>query len=185
MNNIRIEADEAHAKVEELQTKIKHLEQSNLAKEHEITSLQHRNQLLEAEVEKLEAGIKEAKAVAEESRQHGTQNEALQRRLQLLEEEAEEADKNLKETNDKCVTRLSSFILSIFWAHILFGNVDLEYLADMFQSSDYVKLTSKLDITSERLWPWRLSGTSGKQNLKKCIRRTLRLSRSCKSCKIL
>src|SRR2546423_6863345 len=109
MNNLRVEADEAHLKVEELQAKVKLLEQNNLAKEQEITSLQLRNQLLEGEVEKLEVGVKEAKARADENSQHGIQNETLQRRLQILEEEAEEADKNLKETNDKCVAQLTSF----------------------------------------------------------------------------
>ena len=101
MNSLRVEADESAAKVEELQKSVKTLEQENLQKEHEITSLTHKNAGLEAEVEKLEAALKDAKAVAEESGHHGTQNETLQRRLQLLEEEAEEADKNLRETNDK------------------------------------------------------------------------------------
>ena len=101
MNSLRIEADEATAKVEEFQKQVKALEQENLQKEQEITSLQHKNGLLEAEVEKLEASVKDAKALADEGTQHGTQNETLQRRLQLLEEEAEEADKNLRETNDK------------------------------------------------------------------------------------
>jgi tropomyosin len=103
MNSLRIEADEATAKAQELQEKVKTLEQENLAKEQEVTSLQHKNGLLEAEVEKLETHNKEIKATAEESTQHGHQNETLQRRLQLLEEEAEEADKNLRETNDKYV----------------------------------------------------------------------------------
>lgn len=101
MNTLRIEADENQAKAEELAAKVKTLEQENLAKEQEITSLTHRNQLLEAEVEKLEAGIKEAKIAAGESSQHGQQNEALTRKLQLLEEEAEQADKTLRETNEK------------------------------------------------------------------------------------
>jgi len=101
MNSLRIEADAASAQVEELQAKVKALEQENLQKEQEITSITHKNGLLEAEVEKLEAAIKEAKAVADEGSHAGTQNETLQRRLQLLEEEAEEADKNLRETNDK------------------------------------------------------------------------------------
>src|SRR5690554_1745639 len=96
MNSLRIEADEATAKVQELQDTIKTLQQENLSKEQEITSLQHKNGLLEAEVEKLEVNNKEIKATAEESTQHGRQNETLQRRLQLLEEEAEEADKNLR-----------------------------------------------------------------------------------------
>src|SRR6266498_4175386 len=101
MQQLRAEADEAQKQVEELQAKVKTLEQENLGKAQEITSLTHRNSLLEAEVEKLETGIKEAKAAASDSAQHGIQNETLQRRLQLLEEEAEEADKNLRETNEK------------------------------------------------------------------------------------
>ena len=107
MNTLRLEQEEAQAKVEELQQKVKTLEQENLAKEQEITSLSHKNQLLETEVDKLEGGIKEAKVAAEESSQHGAQNESLQRRLQLLEEEAEEADKSMRETNEKCVTPLT------------------------------------------------------------------------------
>lgn len=103
MNNLRLEAEEAQEKVEELKSKVKTLEQENLAKEQEITSLNHRNQLLEGEVEKLETALKEAKDSANQSAQHDTQNEALQRRLQLLEEEAEDADRNLRETNEKYV----------------------------------------------------------------------------------
>ena len=101
MQSLRVEADEAHVKSEELATKVKTLEQENLAKEQEITSLTHRNQLLEGEVEKLETGIKEAKTIASDSTHHSTQNETLQRRLQLLEDEAEETDKNIRETNEK------------------------------------------------------------------------------------
>ena len=101
MNTLRVEADEATAKVEELQARVKTLEHENTAKEQEITSLQHKNGLLESEVEKLETGIKELKAAADEGTQQGSHNETLTRRLQLLEEEAEEADKNLRETNDK------------------------------------------------------------------------------------
>ncbi|KAK0625736.1 Tropomyosin-2 [Lasiodiplodia hormozganensis] len=107
MNALRIEADEAIAKVEELSADKKRLEQENLAKEQEITSLTHKNQLLEAEVEKLESNVKDAKAIADESTQAGTHNESLTRRVQLLEEEAEEADKNLRETNEKYVTFLT------------------------------------------------------------------------------
>lgn len=101
MNQLRLEADESAAKVEELQAKIKGLEQENLAKEQEITSLTHKNGLLEAENEKLDASVKDLKKSADESMQHGTHNETLQRRLQLLEEEAEQADKTLRETNEK------------------------------------------------------------------------------------
>jgi tropomyosin len=104
MSALRLETDNANAKVEELQAKVKVLEQENLSKEQEITSLQHKNNLLEAQVEKLEEDVKAHKTKSEESGNALTHNETLQRRLQLLEEEAEEADKNLRETNDKYVT---------------------------------------------------------------------------------
>ena len=101
MNTLRIEADDNAAKAEELKSKVKTLEQDNLQKEQEITSLTHRNQLLEGEVEKLETSLKEAKSAAGESSQHSQQNESLTRKMQLLEEEAETADKTLRETNEK------------------------------------------------------------------------------------
>lgn len=101
MNQLRLEADEASTQVEELKTKVKALEQENLSKEQEITSLSHKNAVLETEVEKLEEAVKGYKASADEGQQHGTQNETLTRRLQLLEEEAEAADKTLREANEK------------------------------------------------------------------------------------
>lgn len=103
MEQLRIESEDAIGKNEELTAKVKTLEQENLAKEQEITSLTHRNGLLEKEVESLEGQSKTAKSEADEHSHHSTQNEALQRRLQILEDEAEEADKNLRETNEKCV----------------------------------------------------------------------------------
>jgi tropomyosin, fungi type len=108
MNSLRIEADENMAKAEELKAKVKTLEQDNLQKEQEITSLTHRNQLLESEVEKLETGIKEAKSLAGDAASHSTQNENLQRKLQVLEEEAESADKSLRETNEKYISNTYS-----------------------------------------------------------------------------
>jgi len=103
MNQLRLEADESSAKVEELQAKVKVLEQENLSKEQEITSLQHKNGVLESEVEKLEAAITDYKKAADEGQQHGTTNESLSRKLQLLEDEAEAADKTLREANEKYV----------------------------------------------------------------------------------
>lgn len=101
MQALRLEADEHQTKIEELQAKVKTLEQENLAKEQEITSLSHRNQLLESEVDRLERGLAEAKEALHKIEQDGQRSEGLQRRLQLLEEEAEEADKTLREANDK------------------------------------------------------------------------------------
>ena len=101
MNQLRLEADESSAKVGELQNKVKALEQENLAKEQEITSLSHKNGLLESENEKLDTSVRDLKKATTEGEQHGTHNETLQRRLQLLEEEAEVADKTLREANEK------------------------------------------------------------------------------------
>jgi len=101
MNSLRIEADESHKEAEDFKAKVKVLEQENLSKEQEITSLSHKNQLLEAEVEKLEKVVKDAKTAAEEGSHHGAANESLTRRMQLLEEEAEQADRNLRDTNEK------------------------------------------------------------------------------------
>lgn len=101
MNSLRIEADENAAQAEEHKKKVKTLEQDNLQKEQEITSLTHRNQLLETEVEKLETQLKELKDTAKDAVNHGQQNESLNRKLQVLEEEAEAADKSLRETNEK------------------------------------------------------------------------------------
>jgi tropomyosin len=103
MAALRVEADDSAALAEELKTKNKTLEQENLAKEQEITSLSHKNQLLEAQVEKMETDIKEHKTKAEEGLGHQGTNESLSRKLQVLEEEAETADRNLRETNEKYV----------------------------------------------------------------------------------
>ena len=103
MNSLRLEADESAAKVEELLGRVKALEQENLSKEQEITSLQHKNGLLEADNEKLEENVKKHKTDADAGSSAIGQHESLQRRVQLLEDEAEAADKTLRETNEKYV----------------------------------------------------------------------------------
>lgn len=103
MASLRVEADESSSLSEELKAKVKTLEQENLSKEQEITSLSHKNQVLETDLEKLETTIKELKVAADEGGTHAGQNESLTRKLQVLEEEAEQADRNLRETNEKYV----------------------------------------------------------------------------------
>lgn len=102
--SLRSEVEETTAKNEELQAKVKHLEQESISKEQEIKSLTHRNGLLEGDVEKVEEANKKLKEENSSNTSSNTQTESLQRRLQLLEDEAEEADRNLRETNDKYVT---------------------------------------------------------------------------------
>ncbi|KAL8832459.1 MAG: hypothetical protein Q9170_004870 [Blastenia crenularia] len=101
MQQLRNEADASAARVDELTAKVKTLEQENLAKEQEITSLTHKNQTMETELEDLHGRHGDLKKEIDLNGRNSTQNESLQRRLQILEEEAEEADKNLRETNDK------------------------------------------------------------------------------------
>ena len=103
MNALRVEADGSAAQVDELKAKVKTLEQENLQKEQEITSLQHKQSVLEQEVEKIEGLHTKAKADADQSAQHSTTSENLQRKVQVLEEELEQNDKNLRETNEKYV----------------------------------------------------------------------------------
>jgi hypothetical protein len=122
MAALRVEADDSAALAEELKTKNKTLEQENLAKEQEITSLSHKNQLLEAQVEKMETDIKEHKTKAEEGLGHLGTNESLSRKLQVLEEEAETADRNLRETNEKYVYCQLPFLLPLAF-HVAHANI--------------------------------------------------------------
>lgn len=158
MNSLRLEADEANGKVEELQTKVKTLEQENLSKEQEITSLQHKNNVLEGDVEKLETSIKDLKKSADEGQQHGTQNETLQRRLQLLEEEAEEADKTLREANEKYVVRIILRQLGDYLTHSIAG---------------FAKPMSRLGTSSARCRPSSKSAINGSRNMRRWRRSTL------------
>lgn len=103
MNALRLETDQAHAKNEELATRVKALDHENLTKEQEIISLKHQNTLLTTELDKTEKNLAEAKSAADSGAAHGSEVDSLNRKLQLLEEEAEEADKNLRETNEKQV----------------------------------------------------------------------------------
>jgi len=101
MNALRLETEEANAKIEELQNRVKLLEQENLAKDQDNASLTYRNNLLDGEVEKLEKALADSKTAADTGAAHGTEVDALTRKVQLLEEDAEETDKNLRETNEK------------------------------------------------------------------------------------
>jgi len=101
LNALRLEIDESTAANEVLKAKIKTLEQDNLTKEQDVTSLSHRNQLLEETTAKLEAQIATLKGEADEGSRHGRNAESLQARINMLEEEAERSDKNLSEANDR------------------------------------------------------------------------------------
>ena len=159
MNALRIEADESASKAEEMQAKVKTLEQENLQKEQEVTSLQHKLSVAEGEVEKMEEKHKSAKAAADESAQHGTQNESLTRKVQVLEEEAEEHDRLLRETNEKYGSHCS-----------LFGGC-LSILLILFNSGS-ARRTSRPVITSARCKLSRPSATNGNRNTRRWQRNT-------------
>lgn len=176
MNALRLEADESGAKVEELSSKVKSLEQENLQKEQEITSLQHKNSVLEQEVDKLENLHKDAKAAADESAQHGTTNETLQRRLQLLEEEAETNDKNLRETNEKCVNYYSKL------SKIQINNFALGSAKRMSRpattSAKYKRLSKPLISGRRNTKTWRRNTQTPRRNSTTSWRRLVTSERS-------
>jgi chromosome segregation ATPase len=181
MNQLRLEADESSAKVEELQSKVKALEQENLTKEQEITSLQHRNNLLESQVEKLETGIKDLKKSADEGQQHGTENESLTRRLQLLEEEAETADKTLREANDKYVAT-AAFDLRLGLKQYQ-KRENMALLTRCCFCVGSARLTSRLVTSSEKCRLSKSSESNGRPNMRRWRRSTTRCRRSWRNSK--
>lgn len=171
MEALRVEADESSAKVDELKSKVKTLEQENLQKEQEITSLQHKLSVAEGEVEKLETAHGDAKRAVDESAQAGTQNESLQRKVQLLEEEAEENDKTLRETNEKYdAPRIMPFSP---------GSASRRgSQANIIYRIDSAKLTSRPAITNAKSKPSRRSATSGSRSTRRWPRNTPTRKRS-------
>lgn len=142
MAALRVEADESASLAEELKAKVKQLEQENLAKEQEITSLSHKNQVLEADLEKAEGQVKDLKVAADEGGTATSHNESLTRKLQVLEEEAEQADRNLRETNEKCV----ALGPSLLYFNSLAGCANHEWIG-------FARPTSRPAITSARSRP--------------------------------
>lgn len=112
MEALRVEADDSAKKVEELTAKVKALEQENLQKEHEITSLQHRNSVLDKEIERVEGLHKDAKSAADDSVSAVANAESDRRKLQVMEEEAEQTDKQLRETTEKYVNEIDICLVS-------------------------------------------------------------------------
>lgn len=170
MAALRQEIDVANEKCSELTAKTKTLEQENLQKEQEITSLSHRNQLLEADLEKLEEKIKELKTSADSGANSSQEVESLQRKVQLLEEEAEEADKNLRETNEKYVLQFSRSE-----AYRILIPFHLGYASPM----------SRPSTTNEKSQLLRPSVTSGRRSTKRTARRSSSSRRSWQSSPLL
>lgn len=101
LNSLRVEADAASERADELAAKNKQLEQELLTKDQEIASLQHKLSVAEGDLDKLESKLHEHKAVREEHESNASTSESLQRKVDLLESELDTAEKNLRETTDK------------------------------------------------------------------------------------
>lgn len=101
LNSLRVEADAASERADELAAKNKQLEQELLTKDQEIASLQHKLSVAEADLDKLEGKVHEHKTAREEHESNATNSESLQRKVDVLEGELDTAEKNLRETTDK------------------------------------------------------------------------------------
>lgn len=101
LNNLKLEADKWQEQADELQAKVKALEQLNIEKDHEILSLKNSKDFMETEMTNMEKDLADLKKTASESHSLQTVNETNTRKLTVLEEELDEADKNLKETTAK------------------------------------------------------------------------------------
>lgn len=90
-------------RAEQVESKLKDLEQNILTKEQEISSLQHRLGVMETANEEAETKLQALKTSSLDSEHTKTTAENLTRKVQLLEEELDVAEKNLKETVEKYV----------------------------------------------------------------------------------
>ncbi|KTW31388.1 hypothetical protein T552_00033 [Pneumocystis carinii B80] len=97
---LRVEAEEANGRADEAAARIRQLEYELSLKEQECMSLTHKNELLEKEIERLEVQLTEVKTAAEEESGCRNISETLQKKIQLLEEELELNDLNLRKTTD-------------------------------------------------------------------------------------
>lgn len=109
--SLRQEADNAVARAEEAEAKVKKLEQQQLEKDQDITSLQHKLSVADEQLEKFESKLTESKAQAQDAESNKATNEGLSRKVQLLEEELDAAEKHSKEVVEKCVPRYLRLVL--------------------------------------------------------------------------
>lgn len=87
--------------MEELEAKVKELEQEQTQQEREVVSLTNKNKHLEEELEFAHEKIKEYKDSETEGNDYKRDLEDALRRISLLQTELEDSDKSLKETTTK------------------------------------------------------------------------------------
>lgn len=90
---------------DELQKKVKQLEQLLLEKDQEITSLSHKLSVMETDLDKAEGKVAEFKTAQLDGEASKMTVEGLTRKIQLLEEELDAAEKHAKEVVEKYVSR--------------------------------------------------------------------------------
>ncbi|KAF9931865.1 hypothetical protein FBU30_009445 [Linnemannia zychae] len=98
---LREDVNAADARATEAEAKVKVLQDEQIQKDHEITSLKNKLLLVEAELEKAETRIAEAKLNLDEGENSKTVGEGLARKVSLLETELDSAERNLRETTEK------------------------------------------------------------------------------------
>ncbi|KAF8949327.1 hypothetical protein BGZ47_006864 [Haplosporangium gracile] len=98
---LREEVNAADARALEADSRAKVLQDEQIQKDHEITSLKNKLKLVEDDLEKAENRIAEAKLNLDEGETSKTVGEGLARKVSLLEAELDAAERNLRETTEK------------------------------------------------------------------------------------
>lgn len=98
---LREEVNAAEVRALEAEAKAKLLQDEQIQKDHEITSLKNKLTLVENDLEKAENRIAEAKLNLDEGETSKTVGETLARKVSLLESELDNAERNLRETTEK------------------------------------------------------------------------------------
>ncbi|GJJ79095.1 tropomyosin, fungi type [Entomortierella parvispora] len=98
---LRVEVDNATARADKAESEVKVLQDEQIQKDHEITSLKNRLTRAEEDLEKAENRIAEAKLNLDEGETTKTVGEGLARKVSLLETELDAAERNLRDTTEK------------------------------------------------------------------------------------
>ncbi|KAI1321174.1 hypothetical protein EDD11_007740 [Mortierella claussenii] len=101
LSALRDEVNVATARADTAELEVKRLNDEQIQKDHEITSLKNKLQLVEAELDKAENRMAEAKLNLDEGETTKTVGEGLARKVSLLETELDSAERNLRETTEK------------------------------------------------------------------------------------
>ncbi|KAG0216504.1 hypothetical protein BGX28_000018 [Mortierella sp. GBA30] len=99
--SLREDVNAADAKAEAAEAEVKRLQEEQIQKDHEITSLKNKLQLIEADLEKAENKVAETKLNLDEGEATKTVGEGLIRKVALLETKLDSTETDLRETTEK------------------------------------------------------------------------------------